>query len=147
MSGSSTASVGGAGPSKIWCTLASAWALIRDSERSIGEGAGGGRSCRIGSVLGGGRGESQHSTGASPEMSIARWKKEGGRGTREVPMTESSMEVQEKPASKVAGIWTKRHIGWLLRLRRDLSTPSDISPELVAWSLRAMPSRGGLAVR
>ena len=98
-------------------------------------------------MLGGGRGESQHSTGASPEMSIARWIKEGGRGTREVPMTESSMEVQEKPASKVAGIWTKRHIGWLLRLRRDLSTPSEISPELVAWSLRAMPSRGGLAVR
>ena len=80
-------------------------------------------------------------------MSIARWKKEGGRGTREVPMTESSMEVQEKPASKVAGIWTKRHTGWLLRLRREFSTPSEISPELVAWSCRAMPSRKGLAVR
>ena len=86
-------------------------------------------------------------TGVKPEMSIARRKKEGGRGTRGVPMTESPREVQVKPASKVAGIWTKRHIGWLLRLRRDLITPCEISPESVAWSLRAMVSRGGLAVR
>ena len=98
-------------------------------------------------MLGGGSGESQRSTGARPEMSIARWKKEGGRGTRGVPMTESPIEVQVKPASKVAGIWMKRHIGWLLRLRRELITPSEISPESVAWSLRAMPSLGGLAVR
>ena len=36
-SGSAAASVAGVGFSKIWWTLASAWALIRDSERSIGE--------------------------------------------------------------------------------------------------------------
>ena len=33
------------------------------------------------------------------EISIARWKKEGGRGTLGVPMTESPIEVQVKPAS------------------------------------------------
>ena len=59
MSGSSTASVGGAVEDLVDPGIR--LGVIRDSERSIGEGAGGGRSCRIGSVLGGGGGESQHS--------------------------------------------------------------------------------------